>query len=320
MGCYANNPDDYETFKPFFKKALEVYHKVDLSKQKHVNDWNFAGVAGLPSSGVLDLSKLGLPPLSMRVRTGRNLNRFPLPASMTKEDRINLELEMGKVFDQLIADPSFGGRYVSITPGHKNYIDPKEYQQLVDANIMFKDMSADPYLNAAGAPPVPSPLISGCFSMRIHSFFANDWLTVEPKSLLLPPSRSGLKTDRFAGVGIAHRAAPLMLAAVAYYSPTLIIQTGKERAAANRPPETTASLHRPLPPLRLSPGRRASRDQLRLALWPWLLHERGQGLQHLGRRRGPPSHHVHAEGRPPQQGAQGARGQEGDARAPAPVG
>jgi hypothetical protein len=150
MGCYANNPDDYETFKPFFKKALEVYHKVDLSKQKHANDWNFAGVAGLPSSGVLDLSKLGLPPLSMRVRTGRNLNRFPLPASMTKQDRINLELEMGKVFDQLISDPSFGGRYVSITPGHKNYIDPKEYQQLVDSNIMFKDMSADPYLNAAG--------------------------------------------------------------------------------------------------------------------------------------------------------------------------
>ncbi len=150
MGCYANNPDDYETFKPFFKRALEVYHKVDLSKQKHVNDWNFAGVAGLPSSGVLDLSKIGLPPLSMRVRTGRNLNKFPLPASMTKEDRIALELEMGKVFDQLIADPSFGGRYVSITPGHKNYIDAKEYQALVDANIMFKDMSADPYLNSAG--------------------------------------------------------------------------------------------------------------------------------------------------------------------------
>ena len=151
MGCYANNPDDYETFKPFFKRALEVYHKVDLSKQKHVNDWNFAGVSGLPSSGVLDLSKLGLPPLSMRVRTGRNLNRFPLPASMTKEDRIALELEMGKVFDQLIADPAFGGRYVSITPGHKNFIDAKEYQSLVDSNIMFKDMSADPYLNSAGA-------------------------------------------------------------------------------------------------------------------------------------------------------------------------
>ena len=70
---------------------------MDLSKQKHVNDWNFAGVSGLPASGVLDLSKLGLPPLSMRVRTGRNLNRFPLPASMTKEDRVALELEMGKV-------------------------------------------------------------------------------------------------------------------------------------------------------------------------------------------------------------------------------
>ena len=33
-----------------------------------------------------------------------------------------------QVFDQLISDPAFGGRYVSITPGHKNFIDAKEYQ------------------------------------------------------------------------------------------------------------------------------------------------------------------------------------------------
>jgi hypothetical protein len=196
MGCYANNPDDYETFKPFFKKALEVYHKVDLSKQKHHNDWNFAGVAGLPSSGVLDLSKLGLPPLSMRVRTGRNLNRFPLPASMTKEDRINLELEMGKVFDQLIADPTFGGRYVSITPGHKNYIDPKEYQQLVDANIMFKDMSADPYLNAAGA-----LLTSGSPSLRTHPFDACTLMQQQACGPLQTPEHGGMEAHNRGRLG-----------------------------------------------------------------------------------------------------------------------
>ena len=42
---------------------------------KHVNNWSLAGVEGLPSDGKLDLGALGLPALSMRVRTGRNLKR-----------------------------------------------------------------------------------------------------------------------------------------------------------------------------------------------------------------------------------------------------
>ena len=150
MGCYACQPDDYDIFKPFFRRALEKYHKVDLSKTKHVNNWSLKGVAGLPDDGILDLTKLGLPPLSMRVRTGRNLKKFPLPGSMTKEDRVAMEAAMGKVFDKLIAMPKFGGRYVSITPGHPNEITSAEYDELVKAHIMFKDMAADKYLLAAG--------------------------------------------------------------------------------------------------------------------------------------------------------------------------
>jgi hypothetical protein len=96
------SPTDYDDFKPFFKAALETYHKVDLSTQTHVNNWDFAGVEGLPEGGQLDLAKLGLPALSMRVRTGRNLNKYKLPGSMTKEDRINIEKEMKTVFDALI--------------------------------------------------------------------------------------------------------------------------------------------------------------------------------------------------------------------------
>jgi len=150
MGCYANHSDDYETFFPFFKLALSRYHKVNLDEKKHVNNWSLEGVEGLPADGKLDLAKLGLPALSMRVRTGRNLKKFTLPGSMTKKERLDMEIAMGSVFDKLIADAEFGGRYVSITPGHKNFVDEKEYQQLVDDHIMFKDMSSDPYLNSAG--------------------------------------------------------------------------------------------------------------------------------------------------------------------------
>jgi creatine kinase len=150
MGCYAMNPKDYDEFYPFFKKALEQYHKVDLNTSKHVNNWSLEGVDGLPSDGILDFAKLGLGAVSMRVRTGRNLNKYPLPGAMTKQDRINMEFDMGRVFDVLIASPAYGGKYVSITPGHKDFIDAKEYDEYVKAHIMFKDMSADSYLVSAG--------------------------------------------------------------------------------------------------------------------------------------------------------------------------
>ena len=45
---------------------------------------------------------------------------------------------------------TFGGRYNSLTPGNPDYIDDAEYNRLVKAHIMFKDMAADPYLASAG--------------------------------------------------------------------------------------------------------------------------------------------------------------------------
>jgi creatine kinase len=151
MGCYAMNPKDYDEFSPFFKKALSQYHRVDLNVKKHVNNWSLEGVEGLPESGQLNLADLGLPELSMRVRTGRNLNKYPLPGAMTKDDRVNMEKDMGKVFAVLIEDKeNFGGHYVSITPGHECFIDAKKYAQYVKDHIMFKDMSADSYLVSAG--------------------------------------------------------------------------------------------------------------------------------------------------------------------------
>merc|ERR1711881_804980 len=144
LGCYAMNPSDYDDFYPFFKSVLEKYHKVNLDDTKHVNDWTLAGKEGLPADGVLDVSAFGITdPLSMRIRTARNLKSFPLPGAMNEEDRKNMELAMGPVFEALIKDPNFGGEYVSLTPGHANKISDERYQELVKAHIMFKDVSAD---------------------------------------------------------------------------------------------------------------------------------------------------------------------------------
>lgn len=142
-------PADYDRFKPFFSKVLADYHKVDASA-KHTNNWDLAGVEGLPEDGKLDLAALGLPALSMRVRVGRNLADFPLPGAMSKQNRIDLEAKMCQAFDKLKAMPEYGGRYHSLTPGHVDHISDAEYEQLVKDHIMFKDMAADPYLATAG--------------------------------------------------------------------------------------------------------------------------------------------------------------------------
>ena len=107
-------------------------------------------------NGVLDVSKLGLEELSMRVRVGRNLKRFNLPGMMDKAERVEFEKAMLKAFDSLIANPDYGGQVYSLTPdfgngeANPNLITPEKYQELVDAHIMFKDMDADPYLKSAG--------------------------------------------------------------------------------------------------------------------------------------------------------------------------
>jgi hypothetical protein len=149
MGAYAIQPDDYDTLTPYLDACIRRYHKVEAGK-KHVNNWSLAGVPGLPSDGKLDVTKLGLGELSMRVRTGRNLKQFPLPGGMSQQDRCDMENVMVDAFQGLIADPAYGGRYVSLTPGHPNKISDEEYNGLVKAHIMFKDMAVDPYLASAG--------------------------------------------------------------------------------------------------------------------------------------------------------------------------
>jgi len=150
MGMYAMNPDDYDTFKPFFQKCVGAYHKVPEDSVQ-VNNWSLEGCEGLPEGGQLDLKALGFEnEISMRVRVGRNLVDFPLPGNMTKEDRCNMENKMCNAFKCLIENPEFGGCYNSLTPGHPNFINKDKYKALVDAHQMFKDMSADCYLNSAG--------------------------------------------------------------------------------------------------------------------------------------------------------------------------
>mmetsp|Transcript_14886 Transcript_14886/g.16835 ORF Transcript_14886/g.16835 Transcript_14886/m.16835 type:complete len:373 (-) Transcript_14886:701-1819(-) len=152
LGCYAMTPDDYTTLNAFFDPVIRDYHGAD-PKAVHVTDWDASDVG---ENGILDMSKLGLDELSMRVRVGRNLTSFNLPGAMDQAERIAFEKTMLKAFEKLISLPDYGGQVYSLTPdfgnGEKNpnLITMEEYQELVDAHIMFKNMDADPYLKSAG--------------------------------------------------------------------------------------------------------------------------------------------------------------------------
>ena len=159
MGSYAMSPTDYDNFGPFFSRVIAAYHKVPLGTV-HKTDWSLAGVEGLPADGKLDLEKLGLPALSMRVRVGRNLSDFKLPGAMSAADRLRMEQKMCLGFEKL--KEKFGGRYHSLTPGHPDFIDDGEYKALVKGHKMFKDMSDDTYLADAGIAS-DWPVGRGCY-------------------------------------------------------------------------------------------------------------------------------------------------------------
>lgn len=194
MGCYAMNPGDYDKFKDFFRPVLEKYHKVDLESKKHINDWNLAAIEGLPENGKLDVAELGLPPLSMRIRTARNLNQFPLPGNMSQQDRCDMENAMQPVFETLIANEKFGGEYVSLTPGHKNKISDERYNQLVADHIMFKDMSADSFLNTAGI-AAHWPHGRGCYISEDKGFII--WVGEEDHLRIMAMKKSTVINDVF---------------------------------------------------------------------------------------------------------------------------
>jgi len=152
LGCYAMTPADYKEFGFFFDPVIRDYHKA-AADAKHVTDWDASGVG---ENGVLDVTKLGLDELSMRVRVGRNLAKFNLPGMMDKAERIKFEQTMLEAFKKLIADPAYGGTVYSLTPDfggdakNPNLITDEKYNELVKAHVMFKDMDADPFLKSAG--------------------------------------------------------------------------------------------------------------------------------------------------------------------------
>ena len=195
MGVFAQGQNAYEEFKPFYRKCLEIYHKVDLSKTKHTNNWDLNSVDGLPEGNKLDLTDCGITkPLSVRVRTGRNLKNYPLPGGMIRQQRIDLEKELDVVFSALISQSEFGGAYFSLTPGHKDFMKGDKFKELVDAHIMFKDMTTTKTLNTSGVAS-DWPYGRGCYVSEDKGFII--WVGEEDHLRIMAMQKTLVLNDVF---------------------------------------------------------------------------------------------------------------------------
>ena len=188
MGSYAMNENDYDELSDFFDIALKMYHQNnnetfvphyqaisgnaseipsnDDAKSKRDN-----GLSLGTSKFELNKEYFAKAP-SIRVRVGRNIKGQPLPASLTLEQRINIE----NIYSDKLKKIG-GGTYKSLTTVKTNVPDgekinltnkltenvkkelkdgkiPVEVQNpywgLVKKAEMFKSMSDDKYLAYAG--------------------------------------------------------------------------------------------------------------------------------------------------------------------------
>ena len=150
MGIYAMACDDYDRFAPLLDPMIRDYHNIEPDRdiRQHHNWGNHKGA----QTSALDLAAIDpqLATVSTRIRIGRNLTGFPLPGDMSRAERVAMEARAIEAFKALRDRDASGGRYLSLTPGSPYQISHDEYLTRIKAHQMFKDMSADRYLAAAG--------------------------------------------------------------------------------------------------------------------------------------------------------------------------
>lgn len=184
MGAYAQQSRDYRDFNTVLEPMIRDYHGIAEGAaiaQRHA--WPKAG-----DSAGLDAIDPALGDVSMRVRVGRNLESFPLPGAMNRADRIAFESVMAAAFETLIGEASFGGQYLSLTPGSPYEIDADSYRDRVAAHQMFKDMSGDRYLASAGI-AADWPYGRGMYVSAAEDFLV--WVGEEDQLRIMAMKRDG---------------------------------------------------------------------------------------------------------------------------------
>ena len=267
VGCYACQPEDYDDLNPFFSRVISRFHGIDANAQ-HVSNW------GLENGAELNLTGFGLDALSLRIRVGRNFADLPLTSAMTCADRLALEDRMVGVFEQLASNTEFTGQYVSLTPDHTNHIDDAAYQRLVAQHVMFKDMSNDSYLTAAGIAQ-DWPYGRGCYFNADQTFIV--WVSEEDHLRIMCMQHTTRLSDV---LNRLHGA----LNAIQQATGRTFAHSDQYGAITNCPTNLgtgmRASVHLQLPNLTRTNGGESTTDKVKEIATPLGLAVRGLGGEH----------------------------------------
>jgi creatine kinase len=140
VGAYATRPEDYDQYGFYLEPLIKEYHKIQgNTKQEH--DWNIP-------VGTYLLTNIDpkLTEVSMRARVARNVAGWNLPPKMDKAERIRFEETMVGIFEKF----GIAGKYHSLTPGHKNFIEESKANELREKHFLFNDMTTDNHLTTSG--------------------------------------------------------------------------------------------------------------------------------------------------------------------------
>lgn len=98
----------------------------------------------------LDLSRVNCDPLHMYLSVARNIQGFTMTATMSLEERMACEDVVERALQNLLTNPEWGGKYVSLTPGHPDEISLAEYKNYVEDGLMFPPAPNDPRMVVSG--------------------------------------------------------------------------------------------------------------------------------------------------------------------------
>jgi len=101
VGVYAGDADCFTSMASMFDKVILKYHQIDVTKNQAFEEkYEKVTLPALPEGAIA----------STRIRTARNLKSLPFTVNMTKEQRLQLESTMIKVFDSF-ESPHLKGKY-----------------------------------------------------------------------------------------------------------------------------------------------------------------------------------------------------------------
>ena len=167
IGCYAHNAGDYTEFSDYFSNVVSSYcgmeeaECIDRSAKLTLTLDEFGDrKTGMKSS--LDFAKLGLPFVFIRIEAIRNFESYPLSPAMNKQQRIDMEEQLVKVFELLQASHKLKGNYYSLTPGHPNFVDGALKSRLASSHPSFPVERGDD-IDRVASSSKDWPIGRGCY-------------------------------------------------------------------------------------------------------------------------------------------------------------